>query len=217
MYHRLVKMSDNRITKRVLLWDINITDLNPNINTWSKEVKQVLSENNLLGTFSLNPFNLRLILDNLKSCLILKDQEKLFSQCQTSSKLRTYCLLTGDPGLRNYLARPLSFLQRKHMAKIRLVVLPLRVETGRYEIPRVEYSLRLCKQCALSEVENEEHFLLRCTKHNTRRVALLSELNLANWDQWDSKQKIVYLLNNPSSLRATARFIVESYNARSIN
>ena len=117
----------------------------------------------------------------------------------------------------SYLARPLSFLQRKYMAKIRLGVLPLRVETGRYEIPRVEYSLRLCKQCALSEVENEEHFLLRCTKHNTRRVALLSELNLANWDQWDSKQKIVYLLNNPSSLRATARFIVESYNARSIN
>ena len=37
---------------------------------------------------------------------------------------------------------------------------PLRMETGRWgSLKREE---RLCKQCKLEEIEDEEHFLLRC-------------------------------------------------------
>ena len=128
--------------------------------------------------------------------------------------LRTYCFLIGDQGWKNYLAKPLTFLQRKYMSKLRLGVLPLRVETGRYEFPRIEYINRICKQCAIGEVEDEEHFLLRCSKHNARRIALLSEVNITDFGQWDSKQKLVYLLNNPDILKTTARFIVDSFEAR---
>ena len=100
------------------------------------------------------------------------------------------------------------------MAKLRLGVLPLRVESGRYELPKVDHKNRICRQCTLEEVENEEHFLLRCTKHSTKRIALLSEINSAYWEQWDSKQKLIHLLNNPLSIKATAKFILDSFNAR---
>ena len=153
---------------------------------------------------------------NLENSMVQKDQVKLFNNCQKLPKLRTYCTLTGDTGWRNYLTKPLSFLQRKYMAKLRLGVLPIRVETGRYEMPRIEYNHRICKQCAMKEVEDEEHFLLRCTKHSARRIALFSEVKAIDFGQWDSKQKFVYLLNDSSILKATARYIIESFEARQI-
>ena len=215
-YHRLINLPDERITKRVFMWDLRMTNSNPDISTWSKEVKAVLEENNLLGTFALNPFNLPLIISNLKSSMMQRDEEKLLNTCKSLPKLRTYCSLVGDPGWRNYLAKPLSFIQRKFMAKLRLGVLPLRIETGRYEMPRIESKDRICKQCAMQEVEDEEHFLLRCSKHSARRIALLSDIKLDNFGQWDSNQKLVYLLNDSSMLKATARFIIESFEERHI-
>ena len=216
LYHRLVKMPENRITKRVFLWDISLSEARPDLTTWSKNVKDILTRNSLQGIFSLNPFNLSMISNNLRESLVLKDQEKIFNNCKIFSKLRTYNLLTGDPGLRNYLEKPMPFTHRKFMAKFRLGVLPLRVETGRFETPRLESNRRICRQCTLEEVEDEQHFLLRCTKHSFRRADLLAKVNLECFDDLDSKQKFIYLLNEQSILKSTAKFIVESYDARDI-
>ena len=70
LYHRLVKMPNERLTKRVLMWDINMTSLNPDMSTWSKEVKIILEENDLLGSFSLNLFNMCLIISNLINSMV---------------------------------------------------------------------------------------------------------------------------------------------------
>ena len=46
------------------------------------------------------------------------------------------------------------------LAKLRGGTAELRVETGRWNGLKKEE--RICKQCTMGEVANEEHFLLRC-------------------------------------------------------
>ena len=52
----------------------------------------------------------------------------------------------------------------------------LLIEKGRYFRPKLCRNLRLCSLC--NKIENEEHFLLFCRKHDTLRSNLFSYLNL---------------------------------------
>ena len=88
-------------------------------------------------------------------------------------KLRTYNLVAEFTSPKAYLEKPLSFLQRKSMAKLRLGVLPIRLETGRYERPKLPADQRLCQQCSLGVPEDEVHFTLECPRHSILREQLL--------------------------------------------
>ena len=57
--------------------------------------------------------------------LLFKDQQKLKNSC-VMPKLRTYNLIAEFSSPKAYLLKPLSFLQRKSVAKLRLGVLPIR-------------------------------------------------------------------------------------------
>ena len=56
MLHRLCNMEDSRLTKRILLWDLKLSE-SSNFSTWSKEVKEVLSRNNMNEVFPNNIFS----------------------------------------------------------------------------------------------------------------------------------------------------------------
>ena len=63
---------------------------------------------------------------------------------------------------------------RSLLTQLRSGTLPLEIETGRYyDITREQ---RICKQCQLYILENEQHFLFDCPKfittlHNIRQEA----------------------------------------------
>ena len=40
-YHRIIKMDNTRLTKAIFLWDRELSIQNPNISTWSSEVKNI--------------------------------------------------------------------------------------------------------------------------------------------------------------------------------
>ena len=214
MYHRLVAMPNERLTKRVFLWDVNLNN-NHSISTWSKEVKDILTRNNLIGTFSLNPFNLKLIIDTLKTSLVQKDLARLHAEALRSPKLRTYINISGEAIPRTYLTKPLSFIQRRFMAKLRLGILPLRIESGRYERPKLVSNQRFCQQCMLGEVEDEEHFMLVCPKHRFRRDKLLSSIeNLTDFNEMSNSAKLNFLLNDNDIVKASSQYIIDSFFAR---
>ena len=163
MFHRLVCMEPSRLTKKIFLWDCKLTE-DSNISTWGGEVKDILSRNNLQQVFRDNIFDIKTTTANLKDSLQVKDLQKLKHQC-LMPKLRTYNLIADFTSPKVYLLKPLSFIQRKFMAKIRLGVLPIRIETGRYERPVKAADQRICQQCSLGLVENEIHFLLECPRN----------------------------------------------------
>ena len=138
MYHRLTSMSDDRLIKQVFLSDLKLTQNNRISSRWSREVKDILYRNSLTNTFYLNPFNLKLITKTLQDSLTLKNLSRLHAGSIKSAKLITYVHVSGDSGVKTYLVKPLFYIQRKYMAKLRLGIFPLRIKSCRYERPQLK-------------------------------------------------------------------------------
>ena len=213
MLHRLVCMEDSRLTKRIFLWDSNLTETTQ-IPTWGKEVKDVLTRNDLQQVFRDNIFDLKSTIQNLKASLLLKDQQKLKNSC-AMPKLRTYNLIAEFSSPKAYLLKPLSFLQRKSVAKLRLGVLPIRLETGRYERPIKPAEERTCQQCNLGVAEDEIHFTLVCPRYTLLREKLLSNTN-ESFQSFNSIEKLKYLLNCSDIVKQTSQFIIDAFDSRII-
>ena len=95
-------------------------------------------------------------------------------------------------------------------------MLPLRIETGRYERPRREASERTCVQCDVGAIEDETHFLLHCPRHTLLRAELYSEIKNLNFYDLSDIEKLKFLLNNPDIVKPTAKFISKAFNNRCI-
>ena len=100
------------------------------------------------------------------------------------------------------------------MAKTRLGILPIRIETGRYERPKLDASKRHCLQCNTSFIEDEAHFLLYCVKHEKDRALLLSKVKNPDFPSFSTKDKLSYLLSDSDMIKHTAQFILKSLDNR---
>ena len=79
----------------------------------------------------------------------------------TTGKLRTYKLIKQDLKLEKYLELPPHL--RVPVTRLRTSAHPLRIETGRYNLPTaLPVEERTCWFCSNSAVEDETHFLFSC-------------------------------------------------------
>ena len=128
-------------------------------------------------------------------------------------KLRTYVKLDDFFSSKQFIHKPLTFIQRKFLAKLRLGVLPIRIETGRYH-PRLEEADRICLVCnEPNAIENEIHFLLKCPAYDRQRRELFSKIPEldANFVNWSDKDQLKILTCNALAVKSTAQFrVVES-------
>ena len=183
---------------------------------WSTEIKSILGRNSLGQAFSSFPFDIKSTIDTLQKSLLLKDQTKWKTHCKNMPKLRTYVKLDDFFCNKEFLFKPLSFIQRKFLTKFRLGVLPIRIETGRYERPRVLEAERTCLVCNdQNAVENEHHYLLHCSLYNRLRGELFSKVHDVEVLTWDDDQKFKYLTCNPQIVKSTAQFLISAHNLRS--
>ena len=53
----------------------------------------------------------------------------------------------------------------------------LRIESGRFTIPKTHEDLRICDHCSLNSVENEMHVLCQCDLYDVLRKILFSKMN----------------------------------------
>ena len=96
-------------------------------------------------------------------------------------KLRTLNLFKDFQEQPSYITKPLTFHHRRMLARTRLGCLPLRVETGRYSVPRLPEHMRTCLVCRAPDqlvdvngvefgpVETETHFLYECEAYSAER------------------------------------------------
>ena len=71
----------------------------------------------------------------------------------------------------------------------------LAIETGRWK--RIPRDSRICSQCEDKQVEDELHFLLKCSKYNNLRTQLfVTILKISNgkWDMADRDSPDVFIL-----------------------
>ena len=223
-YNRILKMDEGRLTKKVYDWDRLLNNANV-VSSWSNEIKTIFYSCNLNTTFDNNrPFPLKLTIDNIKSKFIFDQKDYLKNECEQQSKLRTFNKYKDFESLPAYVAKALSFFERKHMARLRLGCLQLRIESGRYARPPLAINERICLVCSESkvqqgsepEIETEIHFLLYCEKYNILRGKLFSTIyKPENFEMMDEASKLNVILNLPENCKHTARFIVDAYSMRS--
>lgn len=98
-----------------------------------------------------------------------REEEEWRRACLAKPKLRTYCLLKKS-------LRTEPYLLTHHrggvpeLAKLRGGTNRLRIEQGRYVQENLED--RVCMCCESKEVEDESHFMLRCTLYRNLREKL---------------------------------------------
>ena len=215
-YFRLQKMENGRLAKLIFNWDLQFSEHN-NLDTWATEIKTIFETNNLLHFFQTQNTCSISAISNLKESLFLKQTVELKNKCLDKPKLRTFITFKDFGSTPCYLTIPMSFLVRKFLALTRLSNLGIRLETGRYERPRLEEHLRLCPACLdRVSVENEIHVLFFCRIYEELRQAWLQKLvKPENFMQLEACEKLKIVLNEANNVKATGQFIIDLYDVRS--
>ena len=112
-YHRVLKCSDNIVSKKVFFWDKKLNGEN-RIKSWYSEVRTIFYENEMQDIFeSGNLFSLKDVITKLHSSMLKRQQTQIKTQCLNSPKLRTFIKIKDFSVLRNSLQNHLKLCPKK--------------------------------------------------------------------------------------------------------
>ena len=218
-YHRLLNMDCTRLPKKVFKWDQRLNNEN-RISTWSNEIKEIFHESNLEMIYSNEyNFDLKFTIKYMEQEYLKKQAIQLREECMQLPKLRTFILFKNFNIEEVYPKKHLSFYNRRLLARMRLGCLPLHIETGRYEVPRLKEEDRLCKICQLcyceSVVESETHFLFQCPAYRIERDKWFHAMNLPlDFNTLTIGNKLSLIFNEPCNIKSTSAYIAGAFSAR---
>ncbi len=138
--------------------------------------------------------------------------KELRTKVLNSPKLRTYRLFKCEDGLEDYIKLNLERGDRSLISQLRLGILPLRVESGRFVGERLEN--RICVNCQSNCVEDEEHFIFECSLYDDLRKTFINDVKLSHphFEELDITNKWCIIMHN--NVRKTAAFIKRAYVKR---
>ena len=137
-------------------------------------------------------------------------------ECEQKPKLRTFLTFKDFNSISPHVGKPLSFLERKLTSKLRLGILPIRMETARYLRPVIPENQRFC-YCNSGEIESEIHFMFYCPMYSELRANWINKIDTSNeFSSLEPCEKFKVVLNRPENVRHTAQFIIKSMELRSI-
>ena len=135
----------------------------------------------------------------------------------SDNKLRSYAKIKQHFVMENYLTHIPNQNYRKALARLRTSSHTLKIETGRYTRPKTPPEDRICPHCNSHAVEDEQHFLIKCSLYAEERKLLFNEISIqcANFTNMDDNIKFIYLLNmEHTPILATSKFIHNSFERR---
>jgi hypothetical protein len=205
LWNRLININHSRLTYKIFMWDKSLCSKN-----WSKSVFEIMTMCNIVENFELH---LPVSINYVRNSLCEQNRSEWRNELQEVSKLRSYCLFKDSYGCEPYLYKVVDRHHRSILAQFRCGILPLKVETGRYQ--NIPAELRLCVLCEENVVENEFHFMLQCSKYDNLRndlyrhaLAYFPEFNNVN-----DNEKIKLLMTD-SLVKYTAEFLCKCYHVR---
>ena len=128
-------------------------------------------------------------------------------------KLRFYNIFKTNYATEYYLKHISNRSVRSVFAQFRLGILPLSIETGRYQDIPIEY--RYCLYCNQDCIESEIHFMLYCDRYNFLRYELFNEVRskCISIDYIEPEDKVKILMSE-EFLKFTIKFIYDSFMLR---
>lgn len=146
------------------------------------------------------------IYDQKVTCNIEQVSRKLYELMETEwksglltkPKLRSYVNFKMSYGVEDYVANYVSRMQRSLLAQLRIGILPLHIETGRFR--SVPLDNRLCQLCNMQEIEDEKHFIVNCAAYIDIRNVMYNKVITKNRQflEKTDTEKCIYLLTHES-------------------
>ena len=202
-WNRLVNCPHERMLYKVFEWDYNECN-----NNWCSDVKNIFEQIDMLDVFE-NQSVCNLSVAQAKFLELYKEQWPI--NVTDKVKLRTYNRFKKAHKVENYIQLNLNRADRSIFAQLRLGILPINIEAGRFRRLKVEESI--CPIC-LNGVEDECHFLFICPLYENIREDLTDVIKVehSNFDNLVKDEKLNLLMN--SYRRETAKFIRKAYARR---
>jgi hypothetical protein len=152
LMNRISTMEDYKLPKIILEWDKSM-----GVQSWFTEVQYIVS------TLGLNSN----IIDGELVCLteaynklLERNRNMWHLEAEKKPKLRTYIRIHDFDSKQTLLKANLTRYQRSLLSQLKFGILPLKLETDRYQGIPIEQ--RICKICDIKSVEDEPHFLFIC-------------------------------------------------------
>ena len=139
------------------------------------------------------------------------------SNSESGGRLLIYKQLQSElvPSACGYITANISLGRRWIMATIRGGCLPLAIETGRLQSPKIPLSSRLCSHCAMDSVEDIPHFILFCPKYNNIRKSLFLYMTnyFPSFQSLTPNEKLKVILSQHHNAH-TSYFIYKMFKTR---
>ena len=214
-WNRLIAMNEFRITKRIFTWFYDHSD-----NNWCMDIKRISTELDMLHIYDSKLFlNIRQAQEKCWDLMYMEWQNNV----QNKPKLRLYRDIKLEFIPEPYVVKYVPKHARSLLAQIRLGILPLRIETGRFTnivdrntglFRKMHVDERICTICDMNTTEDEAHFILHCTKYDAERQELSMECRVIEpqFDEFSDREKLQFLLNTGYKLLAT--YLIIFWNKR---
>jgi hypothetical protein len=151
LWNRFMNMPNHRLTKRIFNWNLDSR------GDWSTEVHRILTSVDMEDSFiNKESCNIKCLTTKLKENYKIEWSHKITEK----PKLRLYKTFKPEMETERYVSSNISRSERSFLAQLRFGILPIHLETGRFNRKPLEE--RLCYICNNNEIEDEEHFLLKC-------------------------------------------------------
>ena len=112
----------------------------------------------------------------VKCKLLCIYQEKWYSEVINKPKLRFYKKFKKNYCTESYLLyNSITCIQRSYLTQLRLGILQINVEIGRYK--NVTLEKRICNICDRNDVQDEIHFLFICKTYKTEHTNWFSKMD----------------------------------------
>ena len=187
-WNRLIKLDTTRITKRVFNWYYE----NPE-NNWCSDIRRISYLLNMPEVYrSRTAFDLQATENKVHELM----QREWSTNLQLKPKLRFYLNFKTELYVEPYVKYNVRRVERSVYAQIRLGMLPLHIETGRYLNTPLDQ--RICRMCDMNVIEDECHFIFVCPTYVNERQELFIQCfgDVYNFDDLPVEVLLVYLTND---------------------
>jgi hypothetical protein len=206
-WNRLTRLNTDRITRQVFNWNYNQALLGH--TNWCSQIQDIFRILVMDDIFlNKQACDLHYCEEKLREIQELEWKETV----SRKPKLRFYSLFKQNFGTERYVKLNLDTQQRSLTAQLRLGILPLRVETGRFVNLPLEN--RTCEICDSDSVEDECHFLFECEKYHELRENWETAIkeNCKHIQFLELGDQLSFLFQDLA--RSTAKYIVNCFMKR---
>jgi hypothetical protein len=204
LWNRLNEMSMDRLPSVIF----NMDYLSTRKNTWCSNMNDMFQLYNLEKYYQAKDI---CDLNVCKNVVTLKSNEIWKQEVKKKPKLRFYTQFKTELKPEPYVITNLSPVERSHLAQLRLGILPIAVEIGRYRsIPLKD---RKCLLCNDGSIEDEKHILFDCSMYNMLRSTWLVNSNFDLKNMKDMNMTDFYSFMSEKA-RQTAKYVINIMDIR---